>query len=202
MRHLRPPFRRALIALVVAGVVAGAAAVAWGGNSTHYALDPLRDCLALRGGLVTVVPGGAASEGTVTLLVKGDRAVVSFAADDREARTLAASIPGATRHGSLVVYGKGGPPGDRATSTLERCLSDGEGKPGRPPTGYRYADSAIATFQQACDSAGASSAQCYCVLTGAQARLPLADFQRIAVATVLAEEELMTELLDGCRLVG
>ena len=182
MRQLRPSLRRALIALVAAGVVAGAAAVAWGGSGTHYALNPLRDCLALRGGLVTLVSGGVATEGTVTLAVKGDRALVSFAADDREARALAGSIPGATRHGSLVVYGEGGPPGDRAKSTLERCLSDGEGRPDGPPTGFRYAEAAIATFEQA--------------------RLPLADFQRIAVATVLAEEEQMTELLDGCRLVG
>lgn len=202
MRRLRPSLRRALVALVVAGCVAAVAAVAWGGSGAHYTLDPLRDCLALRGGLATLVPRGIASEGTITLDVKGDRAIVSFAGDEREARALAGSIPGADRHGSLVVYGEGGPPGDRAKSTLERCLSDGEGKPERPPTGFRYADAAIARFEQACDSAGASQAQCYCVLTGAQAQMPLADFERIAVATVASEEELMTEILDGCRLVG
>ena len=202
MRRLRPSFRRALIALVAAGVVAGVAAVAWGGSGTHYTLDPLRDCLALRGGLVTLAQRGVASEGTVTLVVKGHRAVVSFAGDDREARALAGSIPGATRHGSLVVYGVHGPPGARAKSTLERCLSDGEGKPERPPTGYSYAATAIARFELACDSAGASEAQCYCVLTGAEARMPLAGFERIAVSTKPAEEELMTELLDGCWLVG
>ena len=201
-RPLRPSLRRALIALVVAGGGVGIAAVAWGGSGTHYALDPLRDCLALRGGLVTLVPGGAASEGTVTLVVKGDRAVIAFTGDDREARALASSVTGATRHGSIVVYGEGGPPGERARSTLERCRSDGEGQPQRPPTGFRYGDAAIASFDRACDSAGASAAQCHCVLTGAQARLPLADFERIAVATVAAEEEQMTKLLDGCRLVG
>lgn len=203
VRPLRPSFRRALIALVVVGGSVGIATAAWGGSGPHYALDPLRDCLALRGGLVTLVAGGAASEGTVTLVVKGDRAVIGFAGDIREARELAGSFPGATRHGSLVVYGEnGGPPGAHARSTLERCLSDGEGHPQRPPTGFRYSDSAIASFEQACDSAGASAAQCHCVLTGAQARLPLADFERIATATVAAEEEQMTKLLDGCRLVG
>jgi hypothetical protein len=202
LRLLRPSFRRTLIALVVAGGSAGIAAVAWGGGGTHYALDPLRDCLALRGGLVTLVADGAASEGTVTLDVKGDRAVIAFAGDDSEARALAGAAGGAIRHGSIVVYGEGGPPGERARSTVERCLSDGEGRPKRPPTGFRYADTAIASFEQACDSAGASAAQCHCVLTGAQAQLPLADFQRIAVATVAAEEEQMTLILDGCRLVG
>lgn len=207
-RPLRPSLRRALIALVVAGGSVGVAAVAWGGGGTHYALDPLRECLALGGGLVTLVPGGAASEGTVTLVVKGDRAVIAFAGDDREARALASSVPGATRHGSIVVYGERGPsgergpPGERALSTLERCRSSGEGQPQRPPTGFRYGDAAIASFDRACDSVGASTAQCHCVLTAAQARLPLADFERIAVATVAAEEGQMTQLLDGCRLVG
>ena len=202
LRPLRPSLRRALIALAVVGGSVGIAAAAWGGSGPHYALDPLRDCLALRGGLVTLVSGGAASEGTVTLVVKGDTAVVAFAGDSREARALAGSFTGATRHGSIVVYGEGGPPGERARSTLERCRSDGEGQPQRPPTGFRYGDAAIASFDRACDSAGASAAQCHCVLTGAQARLPLADFERIAVATVAAEEEQMTKLLDGCRLVG
>ncbi len=203
VRPLRLSLRRVLISLAVAGGSVGIAAAAWGGSGAHYALDPLRDCLALRGGLVTLVPGGPASEGTVTLDVKGDRAVVAFAGDSREAGALAGSIGRATRHGSIVVYGEGGgPPGAHARSTLERCLSDGEGRPQRPPTGFRYGDAAIASFEQACNSANASPAQCHCVLTGAQARLALADFQRIATATVAAEEEQMTKLLDGCRLVG
>ena len=87
-------------------------------------------------------------------------------------------------------------------STVERCLGDGEGRPQRQPTGFRYGASAIASFRQACAGARASEAQCNCVLTGAQARLPLADFERVATATVAAEEEQMTRVLDGCRLVG
>ena len=202
MGHVRPPLRRTLVVLAAVAVSAAIAAVASGGGGTHYALDPLRDCLALRGGLVTLVPSAAASEGTVSLVVKGERALIAFAADDSEARALAGSLPGATRHGSLIVYGEGGPPDDRARRTLERCLSDGDGRPQRPPTGFRYGDAAISSFERACDSAGASEAQCHCVLTTAQARLPLADFRRIAVATVAAEEGQMTKLLDGCRLVG
>ncbi len=203
VRPLRLSLRRVVIALVIAGGSVGIAAAAWGGSGPHYALDPLRDCLALRGGLVSLVPGGPATEGTVTLDVKGDRAVVAFAGDSREAAALAGSFAGATRHGSLVVYGEGGSPsGEHARTTLERCLPDGEGRPKRPPTGFRYGDAAIASFEQACDSAEASPAQCHCVLTGAQAQLPLADFERIATATVTAEEEQMTKLLDGCRLVG
>lgn len=188
-----------MAALCVGG---GALAATWGAGDKHYALDPTRDCVALRGGLVTFVSGGA-SEGSLTVDVKGDQVVLDFARTSAEARLLARGAGGASRHGNLVIRPRSsGIPAAQAASTVERCLSDGLGRPKAPPTGYRYPDDAIAAFEAACANVHASQAQCRCVLTGAQARMPLGDFERIAATTVPAEEAQMTLLLDGCRLVG
>jgi hypothetical protein len=194
--------------LCAIGVLGGVGAVAHARSATHYALDPLRNCIALRGGLVSFQAGGAATEGTASVDVHGDIAVIAFGKDGREAGQLAGAFDGSTRHANLVIRpgtaaaAAGRAAGAQAVSTIERCLSDGKGRPKQAPAGYAYGAAALASFQQACDRAKASSAQCRCVLTGAQARMPLSDFLRVAEATEVADEAKMTELLDGCRLVG
>ena len=190
-------------AVATAAVIVGASSR---GDTNHYALDPLRDCLALRGSLVTFVPGGPGSEGTALVDVRGDTARLAFAHDGKEARAIAAAGRAAQRHGNLVVQAAASAPGSRVgeqtRATIERCLSAAHGRPKLVATGYAYPESVLRDFQSACRDAATTQAQCRCVLTQAQAVAPPDVFQRLAVTTVSGEEELMTQLLDSCLLVG
>lgn len=197
--------QRLFLALAAVALAAAVGATSMRG-STHYALGPLRDCMAQRGGLVTAVAQGTASEGTATLDVGGDTALLSFAADSREADRLAGSFLDVERHANLVVSagapGPFGSGGKLALKTVNRCLSAGHGHVTDAPFGFRYPPEVVWQFQEACRRVRASQAQCRCALTGAQAHLPLADFER-AVNPATDQEALPMEvILDDCRLVG
>ena len=200
-------FRRRASWLAVAAAIAGVFAVTGrGGDSNHYALDQLRDCLALHGSLVVVDAGARGSEGAATLDLRGDKARLAFAATGKEAREIARAVQGAKRHGNLVVYSaldaQGSVPGPHARTVVTGCLSVGEGRPQLAATGYVYPAAVLDQFLAACKDAETTQAQCRCVLTQAQAVAPPDVFERLAVTTVPAEEELMTRLLDSCALVG
>ena len=200
-------FRRRASWLAVAAAIAGVVAVTGrAGDSNHYALDQLRDCLALHGSLVVFDAGARGSEGAATLDLRGDTARLAFAATGKEAREIARAVQGAKRHGNLVVYSaldaQGTVPGPQARAVVTRCLTAGEGRPQLAATGYVYPAAVLDQFLAACRDAKTTEAQCRCVLTEAQAAAPPDVFERLAVTTVPAEEELMTQLLDSCALVG
>ena len=200
-------FRRRASWLAVAAAIAGVlVASGRAGDSNHYALDQLRDCLALHGSLVIFDAGARGSEGATTLDMRGDTARLAFAATGKEAREIARAVQGAERHGNLVVYSaldaQGTVPGPLARDVVTRCLSAAKGRPQRAATGYVYPAAVPDQFLAACNDAKTTEAQCRCVLTEAQSVAPPAVFQRLAVTTVPAEEELMTKLLDSCALVG
>lgn len=196
--------RRALWIAAAAALVAAGAAWAWP-TPEHYGLSALRDCLALRGGLVTISPG-IASESSATVLVGNDVALLAFGADEREGKDLADGMVAARRYANLAVtpgtVGPSGRGGTRALAAVERCLSDGQGDGMSNLTGYRYPLYAITAFEDSCRTVRASLAQCRCVLTGAQSKLSLDDFRRVTNPATIEEQLIMEDILDGCRLVG
>lgn len=197
--------RRTLLWLALLAAVAAAAA-AWGWPSKHVAYGPLRDCLALRGGLVTPVASGLAQEGSARVQVGTDVALIAVAATTGEAKALAGGYLDAHRFNNLVVSPgvtwPAGTGGDLALSAVKRCLSDAYGSQETATLGWIYPAETLASVQKSCRKVHASIAQCRCVLTGAQAQLSPADFQLAADGASLAAELAMADVLDGCRLVG
>lgn len=205
LRRPRRPFRALLIA-AAAAAAAGVGASGWGSGSTHYALDPLRVCMAQHGALVHVAPAGVAAEGTAMVDVGGETATLAFARDDADARALAAVAVRAVRHGNLVVAGDaeapGAGPGGEVLRIVDRCLYDGRGYPRAMPVGYRYPDGVVDVLKRSCRRVGATEVQCRCVLTSAQSLLPADSFQRAVVGKGDLEDAYMVEIFDRCRLVG
>lgn len=207
-QYLRLPKRpfRALLIAAAAAAAASVGASGWGSGSTHYALDPLRICMAQHGALVYVAPDGVGAEGTAMVDVQGDTATLAFARDDRDARALAAVAVRSVRHGNLVITGDasapGSQPGPAVLRTVDRCLYDGRGWPRVMPIGYRYPDELVTVLERSCRRVGATQVQCRCVQTSAQSLLPADSFQRAVVGKGDLEEAYMVEILDRCRLVG
>lgn len=197
--------RRKLLWLALLAAIVAAAA-AWGWPSQHVAYGPLRDCLALRGGLVTPVANGAALEGTARVQVGTDVALIAVAATPDEAKALAGQYLDARRYDNLVVSPgvtwPSGASGDRALAAVKRCLSDAHGAQETATLGWIYPAETIAQVQKSCRKVRASIAQCRCVLTGAQAQLSPGDFQLAADGASIEAELAMADILDGCRLVG
>ena len=200
----RVTVRRLLWALAGLALLGGLTAWAWP-SPTHYAYGPLRDCLGLRGGLVTVANGNA-SEATATVQVGPDRALIALGRGAAEAKQLAAGYLDAATVSNLVIasgtLGPNGFGGTRAVAAVRRCLSDAEGPVTPAPLGYRFSPVSLQAFGDACTKAHASMAQCRCVLTAAQSILPDDIFQQALEGTTEEGTALIYDMLDRCRLVG